>query len=235
MKQVLITGCTRGLGYHLLKTYLNDGWTVFPLVRDLERISEIIKENRETCFPIHSDLTNSKIKTTIQNELEKNKASLTVVINNAGTGGGHESSIKDIELDFLSSMISTHCTGALAVVQASLPFLQKGKSTIVNVSSRLGSAQKNGNKEFSGLGFSYSYRISKASQNMATLCMSQDSELDGITVCAIHPGRLKTDSGAFDADTDPATAAQKMKRKIETLSHKDNGTYIDLENGLIPW
>ena len=235
MQHALITGCTRGLGYHLLKAYLEDEWTVFPLVRNAASIRHLIEEHAGRCFPIISDITGRDIETKLQSVLHANGAKLSVIINNAGTGGRREPSIVEVDAEFLSSMVSTHCIGAISVVRAALPFVHKGASTVVNVSSRLGSAHRNGNKEFSGLGFSYTYRIAKASQNMATLCMSQDSELSGVTVCAVHPGRLKTDSGAFDADTEPAIAAQRMKSRIESLTIEDNGTYIDLDNGTIPW
>lgn len=235
MHHALVTGCSRGLGYHLLHTYLEDGWTVFPVVRNTAPISHLSKRHAGRCFPIHSDITSQDLEKSLRSVLLANDAKLSVVINNAGTGGRHEPSISKVDARFLASMVSTHCIGAISVVKAALPFIQKASSNVVNVSSRLGSAQRNGNKEFSGLGFSYSYRIAKASQNMATLCMSQDSELSGVIVCSIHPGRLKTDSGAFDADTEPVIAAQRMKSRIEAMTIEDNGTHIDLENGVIPW
>lgn len=235
MKQALITGCTRGLGFHLLERYLSDGWTVYPLVRSTESIEHLIENHPGRCVPIQCDVSGPDVSQKIQNILSANRAKISVIINNAGTGGGHEPTIKEVDIDLLSRMVSTHCIGAVTVVQAVLPFVVRGSSSVINVSSRLGSAQRNGTREFAGLGFSYTYRIAKASQNMASLCMSQDPGLDGVVVCSIHPGRLKTDSGAFDADTEPSVAAVRMKDKIDKLTPEDNGTYIDIENGPIPW
>lgn len=205
------------------------------MVRDAAAIARLTERYSDRCFPILSDITSRDIEKRLQSVLLANDAKLSVVINNAGSGGRREPGIVEVDADYLVGMVSTHCMGAISVVRAALPFFKKGASTVVNVSSRLGSAQRNGNREFSGLGFSYTYRIAKASQNMATLCMSQDSELCGVTVCAIHPGRLKTDSGAFDADTEPAVAAERMKNRIGAITLEDNGAYIDLENGTIPW
>ena len=67
---------------------------------------------------------------------------------------------------------------------------------IINVSSRLGSLHKMANR-VSARHFSYSYRIAKAAQNMLTLCLQQEFENKGISVTAIHPGKLKTDIGAL--------------------------------------
>ena len=71
------------------------------------------------------------------------------------------------------------------------------QSRVNNISSRLGSLHKMANKEFPQGEFSYSYRIAKAAQNMLTLCLQQEFADKGIRVTAIHPGKLKTDIGAF--------------------------------------
>jgi NAD(P)-dependent dehydrogenase (short-subunit alcohol dehydrogenase family) len=41
--------------------------------------------------------------------------------------------------------------------------------------------------EFNDRGFSYSYRMAKAAQNMFTICVGQEVKRFNITVCGIHP------------------------------------------------
>ena len=176
MNQALISGCSRGLGYHLLIEYLSSSWIVYPIVRDPSSIENVTSEFEGTCRPIICDITRENAGESIAGVLSEHSAVLSLVVNNAGIGG-KGINLSQIDCSFLSQMISTHCTGAIRVTQACQPFLDDGQSKIVNISSRLGSAHRNAKEEFKGRGFSYTYRIAKAAQNMASLCMSQDEEL----------------------------------------------------------
>ena len=231
---VVISGCSRGLGYHLLLEYLSNGWIVYPIVRDASSIKNIRSEFDANCRPIICDITRESAGESISGVLSKHTANLSLVINNAGLSG-KGISLSKIDCSNLNLLLSTHCMGAICVTQACQPFLVDGQSKIVNISSRLGSAHRNAKMEFMGHGFSYTYRIAKAAQNMASLCMSQDQELQNCIVCSIHPGRLMTETAAYDADTDPADAAKRLKEKIDSLEAGDNGKYFDLDADEIPW
>lgn len=82
-----------------------------------------------------------------------------------------------------------------------------------------------------GSGRSYSYRISKAAQNMLTLCLADDLENFNIRVVAIHLGCLLTEMASIDAHMTPMSAAKKllMMVKDNTLKTRD---YINLETRL---
>lgn len=83
------------------------------------------------------------------------------------------------------------------------------------------------NKEFPQGQFSYSYRIAKAAQNMLTLCLQQELENKGIGVTAIHPGKLKTEIGAFDANLTPAEGAQNIYEWVIELNEGNSGRFIE--------
>ena len=137
MNQALISGCSRGLGYHLLVEYLSSGWIVYPIVRNASSIENVTSEFEAICRPIVCDITSENAGESITGVLKGNAAILSLVVNNAGMGG-RGISLSQIDCSFLSQMISTHCTGAIRVAQACQPFLVDGQSKIVNISSRLG-------------------------------------------------------------------------------------------------
>ena len=76
---------------------------------------------------------------------------------------------------------------------------------------------------FAGRSVSYSYRIAKASQNMLTVSLAAELGPRGFIVCAVHPGRLKTQSGSSDADTEPDIAARRLAEWIECIDIRMNG------------
>jgi NAD(P)-dependent dehydrogenase (short-subunit alcohol dehydrogenase family) len=45
---------------------------------------------------------------------------------------------------------------------------------------------------------------------MLTLCLAQELGARGVRVCAVHPGRLLTDSASADADMPPLQAAERF-------------------------
>lgn len=55
-------------------------------------------------------------------------------------------------------------------------------------------------------------------------------------VCVFHPGRLRTDSGSSDADTEPAEAAEHFAKRVDQIDSSMNGKCFDLENEtLMKW
>ena len=123
---------------------------------------------------------------------------------------------------------------ARSAAQAALLSCGAGpQPAVVNVSSRFGSVPRNASGEFAALKVSYSYRIAKAAQNMLTLSMSLDPSLEGITVCAVHPGRFAT--GNRKAAVTAEEAARRLAGWIEQLDPTLKGTFTDLDTGAIGW
>ena len=80
--------------------------------------------------------------------------------------------------------------------------------------------------EFKDMNVSYSYRIAKASQNMMSVCLSNELNKFGICVLSIHPGQVLTDCGSNDASESPKNAATRIKDWIYSLKPKDTGSFI---------
>lgn len=71
---------------------------------------------------------------------------------------------------------------------------------------------------------------------MLGVCLAQELSIQGFVVCVFHPGRLRTDSGSSDADTEPAEAAEHFAKRVDQIDSSMNGKCFDLENEtLMKW
>jgi NAD(P)-dependent dehydrogenase (short-subunit alcohol dehydrogenase family) len=71
---------------------------------------------------------------------------------------------------------------------------------------------------------------------MLSVCLAQELGTQGFVVCAVHPGRLRTDSGSSDANTEPAEAAKHFVKWVDKIDSSMNGKCFDLENEtLMKW
>lgn len=227
---VLITGGNGGLGFQFIKVFSETGNKVAAIVRS-ESAKKIIKKQFPQCTVLLSDITSyaqlKKIKFFENHRLD-------ILINNAGKASSGVS-ITDSESDEIEKQFMVHCLGAFNVTKVAYPSLAKSeRPLIINISSRLGSMSRNEQGEFIGKGFSYGYRIGKGAQNMLTQCLSQELGPKGFRVCALHPGRLLTSSGATDAHMTPYESAQKIHDLI-VKNQIENGGYYCIETGTMQW
>jgi len=229
-RTILITGGNRGLGFELVKICLANGHNVFSIVRS-EQARSVIQKHFPECSVVVADITD--YLALIEIDCFKH-GTIDVLINNAGAGGSG-TSVTDTGADEVESQFKVHCLGAFNVTKAAYPALVKSASpTILNITSRVGSISKNASGEFTNKGFSYSYRIGKAAQNMLTQCLAQELGPRGFKVCALHPGRLLTSSGAYDAHMEPHESATRIYNLL-VANKLENGDYYCVETGKIPW
>jgi NAD(P)-dependent dehydrogenase (short-subunit alcohol dehydrogenase family) len=231
MPSVLITGASRGFGRELASVYARRGWDLFPLVRDPEAAKSWAGSAR--CHPICADVGTPGVEAAIAEALAARKDGLDLLVNNAGPIYKRRW-LSQAAADDVEELFRVHCVGALRCTRAALPFLRRsGQPTVVNVTSRFGSIARCAAGDFRGL---YSYSIAKCAQNMLTVCLDRELRPEGIRVWAVHPGRLKTQAAASDADTDPAAAAEKLADWLDTVDRNAECLLYDLMGaGVIPW
>ncbi len=232
---VLITGANRGLGHELNKQYLERGWTTFPLVRDPSIATDLKQHASGRCYPVIADLARDDALLRIARSVSQRVDRLDLLINNAGIRG-RSYTVDEVWPAEVLELLQVHCLGVIRCTKAVLPLLRTAeRAKVVNITSRLGSMARNATGEFAGQGFSYSYRIAKAAQNMFSLCLAHELFKEGIAVYSVHPGRLLTTLAADDADTQPAVAAARLVKWIDRADENLIGRCIDLENGEIAW
>ena len=231
MNRVLVTGAARGLGRELIRVFIENNWRALALVRTTKDAASLKREFPIGLIPLIGDVASPKTSIVIRNALEQEKGPLKVLVNNAGIPGD-KSRLAEVEADELTRLFNVHCLGAFSCTKAAQPFLrQAGQALVVNLSSRFGSLALNSSGKLAHLDVSYSYRISKAAQNMLTVCLNQELQGQGIMVAALHPGRIGTSMAVGELDLPPDKAAEKLFEWIQNAGKKDAGGYFDLITG----
>ncbi|WP_187265459.1 SDR family NAD(P)-dependent oxidoreductase [Reinekea thalattae] len=231
MRNVLITGAGKGLGRELARAFFDQGWQLFLVVRNEASQTELAEEFT-TANILLSDVAKPDHELKLSAWL--GDATLDVVINNAGAGS-KGATLGEASAEQITSAFETNCIGVFATVKGAHKALLKSPSgMVVNISSRRGSLTMQANGAAKNSGCSYSYRISKAAQNMLTLCLADDLEDDGIRVAAIHPGRLLTDMASKDAHMTAQKSAQLISQLIINNKIK-NKDYLCMETGTLAW
>ena len=235
MRSLLVTGAARGFGRALSEVFLRDGWRVFALVRRDPDVELLTAMHAERLIAFKADVCRGDAGRRIRRVLDAEGGALDLLVNNAGRSGTGMS-IDALSAQELKSLLDLHCLGAMRCAQAALPYLRRAPGALlVNVSSRLGSLQRNASGHFPSGRFSYDYRIAKAAQNMLTLCLGSELEGSGVSVCAVHPGRLKTGTGGDGAHLSPGEAAERFLSFVKAANAEVNGRFFDLFDGEIPW
>jgi NAD(P)-dependent dehydrogenase (short-subunit alcohol dehydrogenase family) len=111
-----------------------------------------------------------------------------------------------------------------------LPSLEAaGSGRIVNISSELGSLERN---THGGL---YAYRASKAALNAISKSLAIDLAGRGIIAVALSPGWVRTDMGGSGAELDVETSVRGMRNVIDGLKAEDSGKFLSWDGSELPW
>lgn len=232
---VLITGASRGLGRALVESFLRRGCAVLGLVRSEAAAEELSRAHPEGFQSVVADVTSPEVVEACERAIATHHGALDILVNNAGARG-YVNSITQAPEQEISKLFAIHCLGALRTTRAALPFLQKSaRGLVINVTSRMGSIARTVAGDFSSKDLSYSYRVSKAAQNMLTLCLFQELRDHGISVCAVHPGTILTDSGPPDPEMSADEGAERLSEWILAADSSMNGGYFELDSGRSHW
>lgn len=231
MKSVLITGANRGLGLALADAFHAEHTQLYLVIRRQELEGDLVAR-----FPGARILVHDIILESYEERLREflRDATIDILINNAGTGS-KAPLLQDATAVQLRKEFDTHCVAAFSTVKAGLDALTKSEAgLILNISSRRGSLSLQATGAAKGSGCSYSYRIGKAAQNMLTLCLADELEDMGITVAAVHPGRLVTGMSSSDACMNVEESARRIA-KLALDGSILTRDYLCMETGSLTW
>lgn len=195
-KNVLITGCSTGLGRSTALTLAASGWRVFAGVRKTADAKSLQAEAEGELLPLQFDVAKPDSLAQATESLRKaTGGELHGLINNAGVylGGPLElMKPEEIELTF-----AVNVTGLLAVTQACLPMLRAAAGRIVNISSISGLIAMPGVSVYAG---------SKHAVEAITDSLRVELHPFGVKVVAVEPGGIKTPIWEKGAKRDQAAA-----------------------------
>jgi len=188
-KNILLVGASSGLGFDLLKNFINEGHKVFILTKNINRLKNNLKKNNIKKNFDFSSLDLSKIrniKKTMPKVKKYFKNKIDTVVHTAGGGLG----IKDIDAkyDDLIKVLNLNILGLIEINKLVIPLMKiKKKGVIIHLSSIA---------SFEAVG-SLSYNISKAALNSYVRTMGRHLASYNIVLTGIAPGGFIADDNAM--------------------------------------
>ena len=181
MKNVIITGTSRGIGFELAQLFANNNCNVLAISRNSEPLKKLNIQNITT---ISVDLSKENDLKKVSAFISENWKQVDILINNAGKLISKPFE-KLTAKDFLE-VYKVNVFAVAALTQQMLPFLKKG-SHVVNISS-IGGVQ--GSMKFSGLA---AYSSSKGALLTLTEMLAEEYKEQGISFNALALGAVQTE------------------------------------------
>lgn len=221
MKNIIITGTSRGIGYQLGKLFANKGHQVLALSRNNLPLLDY-----DNITALSVDLAEQKSYETIAEFITKNWKQVDVIIHNAGVLVNKpfaETTLADFQ-----KVYSVNVFAVAMLTQAVLPYLKK-KSHVVSISS-MGGIQ--GSVKFAGLA---AYSSSKGAVITLSELLAEEYKEQQISFNTLALGAVQTEmlAEAFP-DYQAPTSAEEMAHYIYDFALKGatyhNGKTIQVAN-----
>ncbi|MCK7591914.1 SDR family oxidoreductase [Subsaxibacter sp. CAU 1640] len=202
-KVALITGGSKGIGYGIALSLMNEGVKVVITSRDEDRALEASQRlDKETtsdvkAYGIQADVRDFESQQQAVKQVVEQFGQLDIVIANAGLG--HFASIEDLTAEQWQETIDTNLTGAFYSIKASVDALKKSKGYYITISSLAGT-------NFFANGSAYN--ASKFGVTGFTQAVMLDLRKYGIKVSTIMPGSVATHFNGNEPDDSDAWKIQ---------------------------
>ena len=218
MTTVLITGANRGIGLELAKRYAARGDSVLACCREpaaADALGAIDGAVEVLALDVGSDASVAALAEKLSGR------TVDLVINNAGTLGPayDQQTATKMDFDGWLDAFNINSIGPVRVMHALMPNLKASSAPrVATITSQMGALSLDMN-----LGHGYS--ASKAALNKFMKLAAIDLAGDGISVCVIHPGWVRTDMGGPDADISPEESADGIVATIDKLTPETSGSF----------
>jgi short-subunit dehydrogenase len=198
MKNIIITGTSRGIGFELAQLFAKNNYNVLALSRNSEPLNNLNLKNITT---LSVDLSNDNDLQKVTEFVTNNWQNVAILINNAGKLVN-----KPFEKITTTDFLEVYKVNVFAVAELTkqlIPFLQKG-SHVVNISSIGGVL---GSMKFPGLA---AYSSSKGALLTLTEVLAEEYKEQQISFNAIALGAVQTEmlEEAFPGYKAPVSAEE---------------------------
>ncbi|MFS4459896.1 SDR family NAD(P)-dependent oxidoreductase [Bdellovibrio sp. HCB2-146] len=182
-KAALITGASSGIGAATAIEFSKNGYFVYLMGRNKERLEEVAMRCRSGASLMSCDMTDTKALDKRLSEMLTNKAHrIEVLVNNAGIFERHTTETGTDEI--WMKQFEVNMLIPVRIVRAFFPYFKThGGGSIVNVSSTLGIKPAAGTSAYSAV---------KAAMINWTQCLAQEGGPYKIRANAICPGIVDT-------------------------------------------
>ena len=197
MKNIIITGTSRGIGYELALLFANAGHQVLALSRSIPQT--LIENKNITCLAV--DLSKESELNKVEDFLSSTWKKVDAIIHNAGSLALKPFS-ETTQHDF-EKVYKVNVFGVANLTRICLPYLQKG-SHVVTISS-MGGIQ--GSLKFAGLA---AYSSSKGAVITLSELLAEEYKEQGISFNVLALGSVQTEmlAEAFPGYQAPISAGE---------------------------
>ncbi|MGD0695262.1 MAG: SDR family NAD(P)-dependent oxidoreductase [Terriglobia bacterium] len=208
---VLVTGANKGIGFHLARSLLEDGFRVAAFDLSVENLAALRAAYPDHLRVYRCDVTDGVQVSASVESLLREWGAIDILVNNACRAVFAR--LDQRTLDDTRTEFEVNFFGYLQMIRAVLPQMKaQGKGIIHNVSSSVGITG------FPGL---TGYASTKGAIEALTRTLALELAPYGITVNLVHPPLTNTESAAplgvpAQAMEDPARVGRKLARKIQS-------------------
>lgn len=197
MKNIIITGTSRGIGNELALKFANEGHQVLAISRKV--CSNLDKHENVTCLSV--DLSNAENLKDITHFLSSTWKQVDIIIHNAGAI--MLKPFAETSVDDFKKIYEVNVFGVVSLTQIALPYLKSG-SHVVTISS-MGGIQ--GSMKFAGLS---AYSSSKGAVITLSELLSEEYKEQGISFNVLALGSVQTEmlAEAFPGYQAPLSASE---------------------------
>ncbi len=179
-KEILITGCSSGIGLCVAKGLQARGYRVFATARNPQDVENLKNDGLES-FVLDLNDSNS-IRETLNKILELTEGKLFGLFNNAGFG--QPGAVEDLTRKALRNQFETNVLGLVELTNLVLPIMRKqGSGRIIQNSSILG---------FVALSYRGAYAASKYALEGISDALRLELSGSNIFVSLIEPGPIES-------------------------------------------
>ena len=219
MKHVLITGCTRGLGLAMARSFASRGWPVSGCGTKASVVADLAKELGGKHRICTCDVTSPAEAAAFADDILSGPGAPDLLLNNAALVN-RNAPLWEVPPEDFSRVIDVNLKGIHLICRGFLPaMIARGSGVVVNFSSGWG---RSTSPEVAP------YCCTKWGVEGLTKALAQELPA-GLAAVALNPGIIDTDmlrssfGSAASAYPEPAIWAVKAVPFLEKLGPQDNG------------
>ncbi|CAG5117579.1 unnamed protein product [Candidula unifasciata] len=230
-KVAVVTGSSSGLGEAVAVLFASRGAKVTLCGRNEERLRSVLEKvvkasggHEDRFLTVKGDLNDKNVRKEIVEKTVEKFGRLDILVPNAGVIHPNQS-ISTATEEIYDDIMDTNLKSVFFLIQEAVPYLEKTKGTIINVSSA------STNMAIPSLAVSL---LSKVALDHLTKCLAVDLGAKGIRVNSVNPGFFPTRAlRNMGDDLEKAVSSVQALEKDKAVLRGRVGTVKDFAEAVL--